>query len=97
MGISIGQLRFLAFSRKTSTICHYIRFKIPKKIGGDRTISAPMPKLKEAQRWILVNILNKLELHDAAHGFRRDRSIVSNAQPQVKGLFHLLVISPKAR
>lgn len=43
-----------------------------------------MPKLKEAQRWILVNILNKLELHEAAHGFRRDRSIVSNAQPHVK-------------
>lgn len=84
MGISVGQLRFLAFSRKTSPICHYIRFKIPKKTGGDRTISAPMPKLKEAQRWILVNILNKLELHDAAHGFRRDRSIVSNAQPHVK-------------
>jgi hypothetical protein len=28
--------------------------------------------------------LEKLELHDAAHGFRRDRSIVSNAQPHVK-------------
>ena len=84
MGISVGQLRFLAFSRKTSPICHYIRFKIPKKTGGDRSISAPMPKLKTAQRWILVNILEKLELHDAAHGFRRDRSIVSNAQPHVK-------------
>jgi RNA-directed DNA polymerase len=83
MGISVGQLRFLAFSRKTSTICHYIRFKIPKKTGGDRTISAPMPKLKAAQTWILVNILEKIALHDAAHGFRRDRSIVSNAQPHV--------------
>ena len=83
MGISVGKLRFLAFSRKTSPICHYIRFKISKKTGGDRFISAPMPKLKEAQRWILINILNKLDLHDAAHGFRRDRSIVSNAQPHV--------------
>lgn len=43
-----------------------------------------MPKLKEAQRWILINILNKLELHEAAHGFRRDRSIVSNAQPHLR-------------
>ncbi|WP_009633872.1 reverse transcriptase family protein [Synechocystis sp. PCC 7509] len=84
MGISVGQLRFLAFSRKTSTICHYIRFTIPKKTGGSRSISAPMPKLKESQKWILVNILNKLELHEAAHGFRRDRSIVSNALPHVK-------------
>src|SRR4028119_1365758 len=83
MGISVGQLRFLAFSRATSTISHYIRFKIPKKTGGDRLISAPMPRLKNAQHWILANILEKLELHDAAHGFRRDRSIVSNAQPHV--------------
>jgi hypothetical protein len=83
MGISVGQLRFLAFSRHTSTISHYIRFKIPKKTGGERLISAPMPRLKTAQYWILVNIMEKLELHDAAHGFRRDRSIVSNAQPHV--------------
>jgi RNA-directed DNA polymerase len=83
MGIAIAQLRFLAFSRTTSTISHYIRFKIPKKTGGERSISAPMPRLKQAQTWILHNILEQVELHDAAHGFRRDRSIVSNAQPHV--------------
>lgn len=83
MGITVGQLRFLAFSRKTSTISHYIRFKIPKKTGGERLISAPMPRLKQAQHWILSQILEKLELHDAAHGFRPCRSIVSNAQPHV--------------
>jgi RNA-directed DNA polymerase len=83
MGITIGQLRFLAFSRKTSTISHYIRFRIPKKTGGDRIISAPMSRLKQAQYWILSNILEKVALHEAAHGFRQGRSIVSNAQPHV--------------
>lgn len=83
MGISIGKLRFLAFDRKTSTVSHYIRFKIPKKTGGERLISAPMPHLKQAQYWILENILNKLEVHDAAHGFRANRSIVTNATPHV--------------
>ncbi|MDY6783329.1 MAG: reverse transcriptase family protein [Cyanobacteriota bacterium] len=83
MGISVGELRFLAFNRKTSKISHYIRFNIPKKTGGDRLISAPMPRLKEAQYWILRNILEKIELHDSAHGFRRDRSILTNAQPHV--------------
>ena len=83
MGITIGQLRFLAFNRKTSLVSHYIRFTIPKKTGGERLISAPMAKLKQAQYWILANILEKLPLHDAAHGFRRDRSIVTNAQPHV--------------
>ena len=83
IGITVGQLRFLAFSRKTSTISHYIRFKIPKKTGGERLISAPMPKLKQVQHWILNNILEKLEINNAAHGFKRDRSIISNARPHV--------------
>ncbi|MDY6803738.1 MAG: reverse transcriptase family protein [Cyanobacteriota bacterium] len=83
MNISIGELRFLAFSRQTSTVSHYIRFKIPKKTGGDRLISAPMPRLKSAQTWILTDILEKLPLHDAACGFRSGRSILTNAEPHV--------------
>ncbi|MEC4892936.1 MAG: reverse transcriptase domain-containing protein [Oscillatoria sp. PMC 1051.18] len=83
MEITVGQLRFLAFSRRTSQISHYIRFKIPKKTGGERLISAPMPRLKQAQHWMLTNILEKIEPHAAAHGFRQERSIVTNAQPHV--------------
>mgnify|MGYP001616692922 CR=1 FL=1 len=80
MGITIGALRFLAFSRKVSPINHYKRFKVPKKTGGFRLISAPMPKLKNIQYWILENILNKITPHDATHGFRKSCSIVSNAK-----------------
>lgn len=83
MGLSIGQLRFLAFNRRISEVTHYVRFQIPKKTGGYRIISSPMPRLKEAQRWILENILEKVEMHDAAHGFRASRSIVTNARPHV--------------
>lgn len=83
MRMSVGKLRFLAFDRKTSTVSHYIRFKMPKKTGGERLISAPMPSLKQAQHWILENILQKLEVHDAVHGFRSNRSIVTNAIPHV--------------
>ena len=83
MGISIGQLRFLAFARVTSQTSHYVRFRVPKKSGGERLISAPMPRLKAAQRWILDHVLSKVELHDAAHGFAPGRSIVSNARPHV--------------
>ncbi len=68
MGISIGELRFLAFSRKNSKISHYKRFKVAKKSGGHRLISAPMPKLKKAQIWILEEVLNKPEVHQNAHG-----------------------------
>lgn len=83
MGIELGELRFLAFSRGTSKHTHYQRFTIPKKAGGVRTISAPMPRLKAAQTWILQTLLNPLPMHEAAHGFRTGRSIVSNAKAHV--------------
>jgi RNA-directed DNA polymerase len=86
MGISLSQLRFLAFSRRVSTVSHYVRFQIPKKTGGVRAISAPLPRLKQAQQWILDNILECIVLHHSAHGFRRGRSIVTNAQPHVGAL-----------
>jgi RNA-directed DNA polymerase len=86
MGITIGQLRFLSFSRSVATISHYVRFQIPKKTGGVRDISAPLPRLKQAQQWILDNILDQVVLHPTAHGFRRGRSIVTNAQPHVGAL-----------
>lgn len=83
MKISLGQLRFLAFSRKTSKTTHYKRFNVAKKTGGFRTISAPMPRLKAAQYWILEHVLYKVTSHEAAHGFVPEKSIVSNAKAHV--------------
>ena len=83
MGISVGELRFLTFSRSTSEVSHYQRFLLPKKTGGMRLIAAPMPRLKAAQAWVLTNILEKVAVHEAAHGFTTGRSIVSNARPHV--------------
>ncbi len=78
--LSVNGLRSLAFYRNK---LHYTRFKIPKKTGGYREISAPLPLLKKAQNWILHNILEKLEIHPAAHGFCRQKSIVTNALPHL--------------
>lgn len=83
MGISVRELRFLTFRREVSRLTHYRRFRLPKKTGGQRLISAPMPRLKRAQYWVLDQILAKVALHDAAHGFRPGRSIVTNARPHV--------------
>lgn len=83
MGISLAELRFLAFDRPVSRISHYRQFAMLKKTGGQRLISAPMPRLKRAQYWILDNILRHVPLHPAAHGFVPGRSIVSNAAPHV--------------
>ncbi len=81
MGLSLPELRFLAFERRVSRISHYRRFTMPKKSGGERIISAPMPRLKRAQYWILDNLLTRPALRPAAHGFVAGRSIVSNALP----------------
>ncbi|WP_028103053.1 reverse transcriptase family protein [Pseudoduganella violaceinigra] len=83
MGVTLPELRFLSFERRVSRISHYRRFAMPKKTGGERIISAPMPRVKRLQYWVLDNILAKVPLHSAAHGFVPGRSIVSNAQPHV--------------
>lgn len=83
MGLTVPELRFLAFERRVSRISHYRRFAMPKKTGGERIISAPMPRLKRAQYWVLDNVLARVPVHAAAHGFRKQRSIVTNAAPHV--------------
>jgi retron-type reverse transcriptase len=81
MGIPLAELKFLCFHREVARTTHYRRFLLPKKTGGQRTISAPMPRLKRAQYWVLDNLLAKVPCHAAAHGFMPGRSIVSNAAP----------------
>lgn len=84
MQVSVGEIRWLAFHRRAATDTHYRRFGIPKKTGGIRLISAPMPRLKRTQEWILQHIIEQVAIHQDAHGFRQGRSIVTNAAPHVK-------------
>ncbi|HTD36967.1 MAG TPA: retron Ec67 family RNA-directed DNA polymerase/endonuclease, partial [Candidatus Limnocylindrales bacterium] len=66
----------------------YQTFTIPKRSGGQRTIHAPLPALKRLQRNLasalqdcLEELAKEKKRNDrAAHGFVRDRSIVSNAR-----------------
>jgi len=83
MGITLRDLRGLTYTQKLSPRTDYISFKIAKKSGGERNISAPKPKLKQLQYWILENILNKIEISDEANGFVKKRDIVSNASPHI--------------
>ncbi len=83
MHLSIPQLRWLAFHSQAPTRSHYIYFKVPKKSGGQRQLAAPHRRLAAAQRWVLENILQQLPVHDAAHGFIRGRSTVTNADLHV--------------
>ena len=83
MGIPLAELRFMSFQRQVSQVSHYQRFAIPKKTGGQRLISAPMPRLKRCQYWVLDHVLAKVPCHPAVHGFLPQHSIVSNALPHV--------------
>lgn len=62
---------------------NYREFRIPKRSGGSRTIIAPRRALKSCQRWILENILSRINCHPAAKGFVRRRSTKSHCRPHV--------------
>ena len=75
-----AQLAWLSYHRGATAIDHYIHFQIPKKSGGQRDISSPKAKLRDAQSWILHNVLAPVPLHDAAVAFRPKINIADNAQ-----------------
>lgn len=83
IGLDLSAMRYLLYQRKVSRISHYHTFEIPKKIGGKRFISAPKTRLKELQIWMLEHILNRIENNDHVHGFVKERSIITNAQPHL--------------
>jgi len=79
MGISRGELDWLAFPDAADEPPHYAAFAIPKRSGGYRVLYAPKPRLKAAQRWIQREILARAQPSAAAHGFTPGRSILTNA------------------
>ena len=83
MGLTVSKLRWLAFHSDAPTRVHYVSFNIAKKSGGIRRLSAPHQQLAAAQHWILTNILNLIPVHQNAHGFVAQHSVVTNAAPHV--------------
>lgn len=58
----------------------YRQFEIKKKLGGVRRILTPYPSLLQAQTWIKRNILDHFHISDSAYAFKRNTSIIKNAQ-----------------
>jgi hypothetical protein len=66
----------------------YSTFEIPKRYGGKRKISAPIPQLKFLQKQLarlLQNCVDEINAKNGwddriSHGFKPDRSIITNAQ-----------------
>ncbi len=79
LGIDAATLRWMCFHREVESSTHYNIWTIAKRDGTRRTITAPKRELKVAQRWLLKNVVERLPVHGAAHGFLRARSIGTNA------------------
>jgi hypothetical protein len=86
LGVPAGKLRWYADpagrNRKhpAGPLRTYRHRWVPKP-GGRRLLEIPSAGLKRLQRKILAGILNHVPPHPAAHGFRRGRSVVTNAAP----------------
>ncbi|MCU8085437.1 retron Ec67 family RNA-directed DNA polymerase/endonuclease [Shewanella sp. SM23] len=73
---------------KTTPEQKYSQFNIAKKSGGERVINAPTEKLKQLQRNLsdllldCIDDINKSKSKKStlAHGFVRDKSIITNAE-----------------
>ncbi len=78
--IEYNTLRYLVYHRDVITFDNYYRFDIPKKSGGTRHIAAPKTQLKAAQRQILEQILEKVDISDLSHGFVKSRSVLTSAK-----------------
>lgn len=79
VNLSPKQINFLLSNKEKG----YVVFKVPKKNGGIREISAPSKIIKSLQRWVLDNILYKLNCGVSAHGFVPNRTIYTNAKVHV--------------
>jgi RNA-directed DNA polymerase len=81
-----SKLAYVVFKQAAAT--NYRTFEIPKRKGGTRTINAPIDALKTAQQKLstllqdCVDEINKAtgRKDRAAHGFKRKRSIITNAR-----------------
>lgn len=79
IGISAADLCKMLFSEAR----FYTRKRIPKKRGGTRELDMPSYDLKYIQRWILDQVLYRMNVSEFAYGFQIGKSIVDNARIHV--------------
>lgn len=89
LGVTLGELDWFANlhdaeTHRTSKRLQHYNYRILKKDSNSvRLIEAPKSQLKEFQQLILSEILNQIPPHEAAHGFRRGRSIRTFVAPHI--------------
>lgn len=87
LSLSPGELDWFADVRQwerkqfKEALKHYRYQWIPKKQGVPRLLESPKPRLKAIQRRMLDEMLSRVPIHDAAHGFCRERSVKTYLKP----------------
>lgn len=87
--LSVPELEWFAHARgragegRSERLQHYRYRPVHKRFGQVRLIEAPKERLKAIQWQLLIEMLQPIPLHAAAHGFRSGRSIQSFASPHV--------------
>jgi RNA-directed DNA polymerase len=83
LGLPLARLRWFTHDRPADKTWHYVRYVVPKRNGGQRVILAPKRELKALQRRVLAELVARIPVASAAHGFVSGRSIATNARPHV--------------
>ncbi len=81
--------RGMEATTRREALRHYHYRPLTKRFGEVRLIEAPKPRLKAIQRLLLSELIQRIPPHEAAHGFRRGRSIKSFAAPHTGRLIVL--------
>jgi RNA-directed DNA polymerase len=90
--LSAGELAWLADARglertvSDQRLRNYLYSAVPRRGAPPRLIERPKFRLKSLQRRLLHEILDWIPAHDAAHGFTRGRSAVTNASAHTQRL-----------
>lgn len=84
LSLLLGLKKSYVMRAITYTHKYYWMYKIPKKDGGVREIMEPLPNLKEAQLWILHNILYKLKVHSFAKAYVPGKKLKENGKFHTK-------------
>lgn len=82
-GVSRNEIIFLATRPGWNEPSHYTLKELRKKSGATRMLMVPMPRMKAVQRALNAKLISNLPVHEAAHGFRKGRDVLSGASPHV--------------
>jgi hypothetical protein len=63
---------------------HYTYRWLPGRAGKVRLLEMPKRRLKEGQRRLLHELFDHIPCHDAAHGYRGGRSVLTYAAPHAR-------------